>query len=218
MITVKTFVVVIIAAAAFIILKADGNHRKRPFCGFSLKGTTGRYYYEEQEQQYITRKAKPGDRSGIPDVVAEIEKELGINAGISVYIATDENNCFATIGRGGERMLIADHMFLNKVNQISGTQWAAISIIAHEVGHHIAGFSRRPTQLESELDADYWSGYALQKLGSGKSAAARCILRFGTEQDSDSHPNKYKRAAAIKMGWDDAEKGSFDPDRCEGCQ
>jgi hypothetical protein len=187
---------------------------RRPFCGFSLKNG---YYYQGKEQEYITREAKVGDKSGIPDVVEEIKSKIGIEVPIYVYIAKDEENCFATIGAGGKRVLIADHQFLAKVNKISGTNWAAISIIAHEIGHHIAGFSRRTTQLESELDADYWSGYALQKLGASKDASVKCIMTYGTENDTNSHPNKYSRSKTIKQGWEDASGGSYDNDRCESC-
>lgn len=188
--------------------------KRRPFCGFSLKDG---YYYEDKAHEYITREAKPGDQSGIPEAVQEIESKIGMDVPISVYIAEDEENCFATIGKGGKRILIADHLFLSRVNKVAGTNWAAISIIAHEIGHHIAGFSRRSTQPESELDADYWSGYALGKLGAGKEASVKCIMKFGTENDTDSHPNKYSRATAIKSGWDDALKGTYDKDRCESC-
>lgn len=200
-----------IAVGQTVKIKVKGG---KSFCGFSLKKG---YYFKGQPQEYITRQAQIGDNSGIADVVEEIKSQLGFDVPINVYIAKDEDNCFATIGEQGIRLIIADQLFLNKVNKISGTQWAAISIIAHEIGHHIAGFTRRESQLDSELDADYWSGYVLQKLGASKEASVKCIMRFGTEQDTNSHPNKYNRAATIRQGWDDAVKGSYDNDRCESC-
>ena len=202
----------------FVFLSGNGQttQKRRPFCGFSLKGSGG-YYYQEEPQEYITREAKPGDRSGIPDVVEEIKKQIGVDVEIAVFISKDEDNCFATIAAGGKRMIIADHLFLNRVNKMAGTEWAAISIIAHEIGHHVAGFSRRPKQTDSELDADYWSGYVLQKLGAGKDASIKCIMTFGTDYDTSSHPNRYSRAATIKKGWEDAETGKLDSDRCESC-
>jgi hypothetical protein len=184
------------------------------FCGFSIESG---YYNLNDPQEYITREAKLGDESGIPDVINEIKTTIGISVPIYVYIAKEENNCFATIAEGGKRVIIADHLFLNNVNKQSGTEWAAISILAHEIGHHIAGFNRRSSQLESELDADYWSGYALQKLGASKDASVKCIMRFGTEHDTNTHPSRYSRSKTIKLGWDDALNGSYDPDRCESC-
>jgi hypothetical protein len=184
------------------------------FCGFNLKN---KFYYQGEAKSYTVRQAGTGDESGIYDVVEEIKKSIRINTPFDVFITADEDNAFATIGENGKRIILADHMFLVRINKDSGTQWGAISILAHEIGHHIAGFSRYSTKLESELDADYWSGYALQKLGASKNASTKAIMKYGTETDTDSHPNKYSRASAIEKGWEDAKKGFFDTDRCEGC-
>lgn len=146
-----------------------------------------------------------------------MKKVLGIDVDISVYISKEENNCFAMIGQGGRRMIVADHLFLAEVNRDAGTRWAAISILAHELGHHIAGFGRYASSRLAELDADYWSGYILQQLGLSEDAAVKCIMRYGTEADTDSHPNKYSRAATIREGWNDGVSGDFEAERCEGC-
>lgn len=197
--------------AQTVVINVEGGGA---FCGFSIENG---YYSRNSPSQYITREAKSGDRSGIPDVVAKINRAIGIDVRIYIYIAEDEHNCFASIGPNGKRILIADHLFLNEVNQNAGTEWAAISIIAHEIGHHIAGFTRRASKLDSELDADYWSGYALQKLGASEEASVKCMMVYGTEHNSSSHPNKYSRVATIKKGWRDALNGTFDKDRCESC-
>jgi len=196
---------------------SSSSSTRTAFCGFSLVGGKGGFYSSPQ-REYITKKAVTGDKSGLPEVVREIKKTLGFNVEIDIYIAKAENNCFATVGKGGARLLIADIDFLESVNNYAGTKWAAISVIAHEVGHHIAGFNHHESQLDDELDADYWSGYVLQKLGSSENAATKCILKFGTEQDTDSHPNKYTRAKTIESGWGDAKNGTIDYQRCENCK
>ena len=195
-----------------VLINAQGG---KSFCGFNLKKG---FYNIGQTREYITKEARLGDDSGIPDVIQEIQTTLNFNIPIKVFIAKEEDNCFASTGNNGVRMIIADQLFLNRVNKASGTKWAAISIIAHEIGHHIAGFTKNASQLDSELDADYWSGYILRKLGASKEASVKCILHFGTEYDTNSHPNKYSRAATIKQGWDDAVKGSYDHSRCESCE
>lgn len=205
----------VLPAFMVFVVKANTTQKRRAFCGFSLKDG---YYYQSKQLEFITRVAKPDDRSGIPQVVEKIEQQIGFKVGITVYISKQEDNCFATIGENGKRILIADHLFLNRVNKVSGTQWAAISIIAHEIGHHIAGFNRHPSQLDSELDADYWSGYVLQKLGASEAASIKCIMRYGTDHDTDSHPNKNRRSATIRLGYRDAQNGTFDSKRCESCE
>lgn len=189
--------------------------KRIPFCGFSIKNG---FFYDNYAREYITKEASLGDKSGIPDIVDKIEKTLNFNVEIAVYLAKNENNCWATTGQGGKRLLVTDVDFLDEVNTVSGTKWAAISVIAHEVGHHIAGFGRHPNQLDDELDADYWSGYTLEKLGASKNASTKCIMQFGTEEDTQSHPNKYSRANIIKKGWDDALNNTIDYSKCENCK
>lgn len=193
-------------------VRVEGDSRS--FCGFNL---TSKFDFVSANRSYTVREAAPGDKSGIYDVVEGIKKAIGISTPFQVFVTADEDNAFATIGEGGKRMILADQLFLVKVNNHSGTTWAAVSILAHEVGHHIAGFTRRATKPEAELDADYWSGYALQKLGSSRRAAIRAIMTYGTPNDTPSHPSKYRRSAVIEKGWDDARNGSYDRDRCESC-
>lgn len=208
------FQVFIIAGLASLSSFNSFEPNRRPFCGFSIKDG----YYGYQKKEYITREARLGDQSGIPDVVDKIKKTLGFGDNISIYIAAAEDNCFATISKDGNRMLIADADFLEQVNQHSGTKWGAISVLAHEVGHHISGFDRYSDDHQSELDADYWSGYILNKLGSSENASVKCMLTIGSEQDSDSHPNKYARVASIKVGWENARDGIMDRSKCQGCR
>lgn len=202
-----------------ILFCSSGQQQRIPFCGFSVKD--GGYYanvteaYINKQFEYIQKEAKVGDETGIADVVESIKKVIGINVPFVTYISKGEDNAYATIANGGKRILVIDHMFMHTVNKESGTEWAAISIIAHEIGHHVAGFNRRATQHEAEFDADYWSGYVLQKLGSSEEAATKCIMRYGTEIDTKSHPNKYSRRDAIKKGWRDASRGHLDKDRCQ---
>lgn len=183
------------------------------FCGFSTD-VDGGFYNSPHQAQYISVKSKSGDKYGIYDVVYEIQDALKISALIDVYVAEAENNAMATIGEGGRKMIIADYDFLKNVNRGAGTEWAAISILAHEIGHHISGLGRG---RQGELDADYWSGYALYKLNASKEASIKCIMKYGTDQDRNPHPNKHTRARNIKQGWEDAQNGIYDPNRCQDC-
>jgi hypothetical protein len=205
---------IIISLLVVILFSFDTKETQRiPFCGFNIKDG----FYGKQKSEYITHRADPGDESGIADVVVEIKKVLSIDTEIIVLIAKAEDNCFATRANG-KRLLVADHYFLNKVNKLSGTEWGAISIIAHEVGHHVAGFGNNPNPLIDELNADYWSGWVLNKLGSNKAAAIKAIMRFGSEHNSSSHPDKYTRSRTIEEGWTDAQNGEINYSRCEDCE
>jgi hypothetical protein len=196
---------------------AGGNHFGRanaasatPFCKFSIRDGWGR-----GGSEYITGKADGNDRSGVRQVVNRVEKVLSFDVPIDVYLAANEDNAFATVANG-RKILVVDVGFVEKLNRIAGTEWGAIQVIAHEVGHHIAGFTA--TQHKNELNADYWSGQSLQRLGSSKEAASKAILAVGTETDTDSHPNKYLRARTIEQGWQDAHAGRIDYSFCVDCK
>ena len=76
----------------------------------------------------------------------------------------------------------------------------------------------RENRHVSELNADYWSGQVCQRLGSARDAATAAILTAGTEVDTPTHPNKYRRAQMIESGWNDAKRGFIDRSHClSGC-
>ncbi|WAC24917.1 hypothetical protein [Blastomonas sp. SL216] len=183
--------------------------RAIPFCGFSLEDGWTAY-----GREFVTREARGNDRSGVPQIVRRILEELGLDYDFRILITEDEDNAYATVA-GGRKILGIDVDFLDRLNDQVGTEWSAIQVIAHEVGHHIAGFDT--DSHRGELNADYWSGQALQRLGSSSDAAQAAILAIGSERDTSSHPNKYRRAAVIARGWDDASNDIIDRSFCQDC-
>lgn len=117
---------------------------------------------------------------------------------------------------GGRRIVAVDVNFVENINRAARSEWGAIQVIAHEIGHHIAGFSA--DRHKAELNADYWSGRALHRLGASRSAATSAILAIGSNVDSSSHPSKFRRAAIIEKGWDDSSAGRVDYAFCDDCR
>lgn len=181
-----------------------------PFCSYSI--TRG---WNRQKDRILARRATDNDKSGVPQVVARIKETFRFENEIDILIARDrEDNAFATVAEG-RRLLVADVGFLRRLNRRAGTDWAAIQVIAHEVGHHIAGFLE--DDHLSELNADYWSGQALARLGASERAASNAFMADGTERDTTTHPNKYRRLEAISAGWRDGTAGRIDYSRCLRC-
>lgn len=193
------------------VLLAQPSEKARPFCRFSLN----RGWDDEGPEEYITRQARKNDPSGIPQVVARIMETLSFKADFDVFIAEREDNAFAAVANG-RKILVVDVGFLSKINKVARTEWGAIQVIAHEIGHHISGFSA--DRHRNELNADYWSGQVLKRLGSARDASMKAILAFGTDQDTVTHPNKRTRAATIARGWDDASSGRIDYTFCDDCR
>ena len=112
------------------------------------------------------------------------------------------NNAYATIVRN-KRFIIYDNRFLTALDQYSKTNWASISVLAHEIGHHyyshlVSGNGSTPAK---ELEADYFSGYALAKVGASMADATAAIQKIAPVQGNSSHPGRDARVDAIRKGW-----------------
>lgn len=90
-------------------------------------------------------------------------------------------------------------------------QWAPISVLAHELGHHFnndiswyGGFKHPWTK---ELQADYLSGYVLQKMGASLPNALAAFGIMFNWMGSLSHPNTPMRIDALKQGYFRAANG-----------
>jgi hypothetical protein len=119
-------------------------------------------------------------------------------------------NAAATI-RGTDRYILYEPYFMRNVRAQTGTKWAAISIMAHEVGHHLNGHTLTPggSRPKSELEADYFSGFVLQRMGASLDDARMAMKTIGSPVASETHPAKHDRLVAITQGWSKAcEKDS----------
>lgn len=92
--------------------------------------------------------------------------------------------------------------------ETGGNPWSAVSIMAHEAGHHLAGHTIQPggSQPPIELEADKFSGFVLYKMGASREDTLRAINTLVPEAvpGNSSHPGRSQRAAAVGDGWDSA--------------
>ena len=110
----------------------------------------------------------------------------------------------AAVVRGDKRYILYSRSFMNDMKRETGTDWAAISVMAHEIGHHLQGHTleaggSRPT---IELEADEFSGGVLQKMGATLEEAQIVMAKLGSEHGSSTHPAKRARLEAIAAGWE----------------
>ncbi|MBP6796859.1 MAG: TPM domain-containing protein [Luteimonas sp.] len=106
-----------------------------------------------------------------------------------------------------QRVIAFNPDFIGATGRATGGDgWAAVSIMAHEIGHHLSGHTIVPggSRPRVELEADKFSGFVLQKMGASLDDATKAILTFGSDHDQPTHPAKDKRAAAISQGWEEA--------------
>ena len=122
------------------------------------------------------------------------------------------NNAYATIIRN-RRYIIYDNDFLENLDAYAGTKWASISVLAHEMGHHYRNHvvDARGSTPPKELEADYFSGYVMAKLGASLNQARAAMEQIASPTGSSSHPGKADRLDAIAQGWDYANGRTTSP-------
>jgi hypothetical protein len=119
------------------------------------------------------------------------------------------NNAYATI-IGNQRYIVYDNKFLENLDHYAGTKWASISVLAHEVGHHYYNhtLSGSGSSIPKELEADYFSGYMMAKMGASLEEAKAAMSQIASPNASSSHPGKNDRLNAITNGWNSASGAS----------
>lgn len=143
-------------------------------------------------------------------VVAEIMKFTGLPQNFDV-IEGQVPNAAAVIVLGPDqlprRVIAYNRRFMDQVREATrNNDWAPVSIMAHEIGHHLSGHTITPggSQPPTELEADKFSGFVLYKMGSSLADAQKALETLVPEQDGKTHPGRGKRVAAIRDGWQQA--------------
>ena len=162
-----------------------------------------------------------GGSSG-KQVVAEIMRYTGLPANF-VVVEGQVPNAAAVIMAGPDkvprRVIAYNPAFMGEV--IRATQannWAPVSIMAHEIGHHLSGHTIVPggSQPPIELESDKFSGFVLYKMGAPLADAQRAIATLIPEADGETHPGRRKRLAAIASGWIEACELQGGGAQCQG--
>lgn len=107
------------------------------------------------------------------------------------------------------RVIAFNPQFIELVRrETGGNPWSAVSIMAHEAGHHLAGHTIQPggSQPPIELEADKFSGFVLYKMGASRKDALTALTTLVPEgvPHGSSHPGRSQRVAALTEGWDQA--------------
>ena len=135
-------------------------------------------------------------------IIREITEAVGLQPRFELRATTQVDNAAAVV-YGGRRYLLYNPAFLAAVNRAGHTDWAGISILAHEMGHHLNGHTLRAggSQPEDELEADEFSGFVLRRLGASLAQAQAAMAAVSPEAGSATHPGRAPRLAAISRGW-----------------
>lgn len=147
-----------------------------------------------------------------------IVKPLGLRRNFVLVPCPYIQNAAAVTYEDGNRYIVYDNAFMEGIDKGANTNWASVSILAHEVGHHLQGHTTRlvhrpPTKeelrqgRENELEADEFSGFAMFKLGRSlnEAQAAMNNSRDVDDEENSTHPKRLRRLEAIKSGYENAK-------------
>lgn len=140
------------------------------------------------------------------NIVSSTCKILNI-PNIPVYSGQVENACASMIY--GRPAITYGADFMNYLE--SRNPWAPVSVLAHEVGHHlnmdISWYGQFQHPWSKELKADFVSGYVLAKMGctlqNAQAAFSINVNWIGTQ----SHPDTPRRMLALAQGYQRALNG-----------
>jgi hypothetical protein len=138
-------------------------------------------------------------------IAQEIIDVVGLKANFEIQAANVPNA--AAVTYGGKRYILYNPTFITQLNKQTGTKWAAISVLAHEIGHHLNGHTITGTgsQPAIELEADEFSGFVLRKMGASLTEAQAAMKLLAGVQDTKTHPGQDARLASIHQGWENAD-------------
>lgn len=131
----------------------------------------------------------------------------GLPANFTVVSGPVDNAAAAILldaNRLPHRVIAVNPRFMQTATALAGgNPWGPISIMAHEIAHHLSGhtITAGGSRPEIELEADKFSGFVLQKMGAPLDAATMMILKLGSPHATATHPARDARVNAIREGW-----------------
>ncbi|WP_141106400.1 M48 family metalloprotease [Hymenobacter gelipurpurascens] len=145
--------------------------------------------------------------SGQRDVLREITDVVGLKPRFELQATSQVQNAAAVV-YGGKRYLLYNPQFVGAVNRAGRTDWAGISILAHEMGHHLNGHTLKPggSNPTDELEADEFSGFVLRKMGASMAQAQAAMAIVSDDEASPTHPGRSTRLTSIGEGWQRANQ------------
>lgn len=141
------------------------------------------------------------------EIIDEMLQTVGLKRNFIVKAASVPNA--EAVIYGTNRYILYSQSFISNIKLGTDTDWSAISVLAHEVGHHLNGHTLIPggSRPPTELEADEFSGYILYLMDCPSLPEAQAAMNLiSNELGSATHPPKAARLEAIAIGWQRAKE------------
>ena len=165
------------------------------YCGFKREQSTARKRFNTFDADQDAMR-----------VIKRITRYVGMMNPRFDVKGADISTGAAAVIRNDKRYILYNPYFITKVAESTGSSWAEVSVLAHEIGHHVNWHTLKKdgSRPNKELEADHFAGYILQRMGASIDDAVNAMNKLADEQASDTHPAKYSRVTAIASGWREA--------------
>lgn len=141
-------------------------------------------------------------------LIKYISEEIGISPNFTFKYCANIKNAAAIINplQNNTRYILFDSDYFN--NLYNRDKLSVLFIIAHEMGHHLNGHTipKKHNNIyelqQQELEADYFAGYIMFKLGASEKNIIETINKFPDPQnDYSSHPKNSLRINYALKGY-----------------
>ena len=138
------------------------------------------------------------------ELLSEIMNVMGLKPNFELKEAKVDNIEASITHR--KRYILYNPAFISWINNTTKNKWAIITLLAHEVGHHLNGHTiRKCGSLPIlELEADEFAGFVLHKLGASLEQSQEVMKLIASTEASRTHPSRSSRMLAIENGWSKA--------------
>lgn len=158
---------------------------------------SARFYDNFNDMVDLIKKYSKSD-SSLNIRVASVPNAGAARSGDEKYILFNQN-FFESIKR-----YTREHFGKTESGSIRAGQrfdWPVVGVLAHEVGHHLADHTLiGGSQPYHELQADWYSGFILQRMGAPLDQT-RFLHELGPACGTLTHPSASDRLAAVTAGW-----------------
>lgn len=151
--------------------------------------------------------------ASVDAVMRDICEHIGLTCNFGVFPARVPNAMAYIID--GKRVVMYNPEFMQNLQRRNGQpSWATLSVLVHEVGHHLLGhiFVNDGEFPARELEADRFSGFMLYRMGASLDETLANIRKMAQENETPSHPGRSRRLRAFEEGWEAARIISLEED------
>jgi len=169
-------------------------------------------YSKEHGDSLINKSFTVDSKKEADDAVTKIVSYTGLVQNFQIVANPGIPTARAFIKKK-QRYIEYNPQFMSRVKDRTKSDWGSLSVLAHEIGHHLSGHTlakrnqnKKEENLKEELDADRFSGFIMYKMGATLDEAKLALSTVQLNSNPQTHPPQTERLIAITLGWLDANR------------